>query len=107
MSDATSETEADQGNQTTSSIKSFLSGGCGGVAAVVVGKSPIHVVSLIAGPTHSNAMRACELSIILQITGHPFDLTKVRLQTAPQGTYSGALDVVKKTLARDGVKGCV
>jgi hypothetical protein len=39
--------------------------------------------------------------------GHPFDLTKVRLQTAPAGTYTGALDVVKKTLARDGVKGLV
>lgn len=38
-------------------------------------------------------------------TGHPFDLTKVRLQTAPAGTYTGALDVVKKTLARDGLKG--
>ncbi len=33
--------------------------------------------------------------------GHPFDLTKVRLQTAPQGTYTGAIDVVKQTLARD------
>lgn len=39
--------------------------------------------------------------------GHPFDLTKTRLQTAPTGTYTGALDVVRKTLARDGVKGCV
>lgn len=34
-------------------------------------------------------------------------LTKTRLQTAPTGTYTGALDVVRKTLARDGVKGCV
>ncbi|KAF8319187.1 mitochondrial carrier domain-containing protein [Cantharellus anzutake] len=59
--------------QTASSIKSFISGGCGGVAAVLV--------------------------------GHPFDLTKVRLQTAPQGTYTGAIDVVKQTLARDGLKG--
>jgi len=55
------------------SIKSFLSGGVGGVAAVLV--------------------------------GHPFDLTKTRLQTAPAGTYTGAVDVVKKTLARDGVRG--
>lgn len=39
------------------------------------------------------------------LVGHPFDLTKVRLQTAPPGTYTGALDVVKKTLARDGVTG--
>ncbi|KAJ3760700.1 mitochondrial carrier domain-containing protein, partial [Lentinula raphanica] len=39
------------------------------------------------------------------LVGHPFDLTKTRLQTAPTGTYTGAIDVVKKTLARDGVFG--
>ncbi|KIK70825.1 hypothetical protein GYMLUDRAFT_149538 [Collybiopsis luxurians FD-317 M1] len=39
------------------------------------------------------------------LVGHPFDLTKTRLQTAPSGVYTGALDVVKKTLARDGVSG--
>lgn len=41
------------------------------------------------------------------LVGHPFDLTKTRLQTAPPGTYTGGLDVVKQTLARDGVRGCV
>lgn len=40
-------------------------------------------------------------------TGHPFDLTKTRLQTAAPGAYKGAIDVVKQTLARDGVTGCV
>ncbi|KAK7059132.1 carnitine transporter [Paramarasmius palmivorus] len=39
------------------------------------------------------------------LVGHPFDLTKTRLQTAPPGTYTGAIDVVKKALARDGVTG--
>ncbi|KAG7099021.1 hypothetical protein E1B28_000904 [Marasmius oreades] len=39
------------------------------------------------------------------LVGHPFDLTKTRLQTAPTGTYTGALDVVKKALARDGITG--
>jgi len=38
-------------------------------------------------------------------SGHPFDLTKTRLQTAPPGAYTGALDVVRKTLARDGITG--
>jgi len=55
------------------SAKSFITGGVGGVCAVLV--------------------------------GHPFDLTKTRLQTAPPGTYSGAIDVVKKALARDGITG--
>jgi len=58
---------------TLDSVKAFIAGGAGGVAAVLV--------------------------------GHPFDLTKTRLQTAPSGTYTGAMDVVKKTLARDGVRG--
>ncbi|BEI85972.1 hypothetical protein CcaverHIS002_0602590 [Cutaneotrichosporon cavernicola] len=68
-----SEIEARVEKQTVNPIKSFLSGGFGGVCAVLV--------------------------------GHPFDLTKTRLQTAPPGTYTGAMDVVKKTLARDGLKG--
>ncbi|RPA81157.1 putative mitochondrial carnitine:acyl carnitine carrier [Ascobolus immersus RN42] len=37
------------------------------------------------------------------ITGHPFDLVKVRLQTAEKGLYTGAIDVVKKSVARDGL----
>jgi solute carrier family 25 (mitochondrial carnitine/acylcarnitine transporter), member 20/29 len=37
--------------------------------------------------------------------GHPFDLIKVRLQTAEKGVYTGAIDVAKKSLARDGFKG--
>ncbi|TFK30800.1 carnitine/acyl carnitine carrier [Coprinopsis marcescibilis] len=39
------------------------------------------------------------------LVGHPFDLTKTRLQTAPAGTYTGAVDVVKKAVAHDGLKG--
>ena len=39
------------------------------------------------------------------LVGHPFDLVKVRLQTAEKGAYAGAMDVVKKTLARDGFRG--
>lgn len=37
------------------------------------------------------------------ISGHPFDLVKVRLQTAEKGVYTGALDVVRKTAAREGM----
>ena len=56
-----------------SSIKSFISGGFGGICAVLV--------------------------------GHPFDLIKTRLQTAPPGTYSGSIDVTMKTIRADGVRG--
>ncbi|ORY26504.1 putative Carnitine/acyl carnitine carrier [Naematelia encephala] len=76
MSDDASELEALQrssAKQTIDPIKSFLSGGAGGIACVLV--------------------------------GHPFDLTKTRLQTASPGTYTGAVDVVRKTIAADGIKG--
>ena len=37
------------------------------------------------------------------VVGHPFDLVKVRLQTAEKGVYSGAIDVVRRTVAREGL----
>jgi solute carrier family 25 carnitine/acylcarnitine transporter 20/29 len=37
------------------------------------------------------------------VVGHPFDLVKVRLQTAESGVYKGAMDVVRKTIAREGL----
>lgn len=39
------------------------------------------------------------------IVGQPFDMVKVRLQTAPDGTYTGGMDVARKTFAKDGVLG--
>ncbi|KAI1100444.1 mitochondrial carrier [Jackrogersella minutella] len=59
-------------NAATSSIRSLVAGGFGGVCAVIV--------------------------------GHPFDLVKVRLQTADRGVYSSAVDVVRKSIARDGLR---
>ena len=38
------------------------------------------------------------------VVGHPFDLVKVRLQTAEKGVYSSAVDVVKKSIAKDGLR---
>ncbi|KAK1674186.1 mitochondrial carrier domain-containing protein [Colletotrichum godetiae] len=38
------------------------------------------------------------------VVGHPFDLVKVRLQTADKGVYSSAIDVVRKSVARDGLR---
>jgi solute carrier family 25 carnitine/acylcarnitine transporter 20/29 len=32
----------------------------------------------------------------------PPDVIKSRLQSAPRGTYTGSLDVLRKTLAHDG-----
>ncbi|KAK3379167.1 mitochondrial carrier domain-containing protein [Lasiosphaeria ovina] len=38
------------------------------------------------------------------VVGHPFDLVKVRMQTAEKGVYSSAVDVVRKSVARDGLR---
>ncbi|KXS10788.1 mitochondrial carrier [Gonapodya prolifera JEL478] len=54
-------------------LKSFISGGVGGICLVLV--------------------------------GHPFDLIKVRLQTAKPGEYSGTLDVIRKAIKADGLLG--
>lgn len=37
------------------------------------------------------------------VVGHPFDLVKVRLQTAERGVYTGAIDVVKQSIAKNGL----
>ena len=37
------------------------------------------------------------------VVGHPFDLVKVRMQTAEKGVYSGAMDVVRRTIAKEGM----
>ncbi|CAD6564385.1 MAG: carnitine transporter [Tremellales sp. Tagirdzhanova-0007] len=75
MSDDASEISASkaEAKSTTDPVKSFLSGGFGGISCVLV--------------------------------GHPFDLIKTRLQTAAPGTYTGAVDVVRKTVAADGIRG--
>ena len=38
------------------------------------------------------------------VVGHPFDLVKVRLQTAEKGVYSSAIDVVRRSVAKDGLR---
>ncbi|KAK9472240.1 mitochondrial carrier domain-containing protein [Dipodascopsis tothii] len=73
MTDAVEATDAVQSSVIAGQVKSFASGGVGGVCAVLV--------------------------------GHPFDLIKVRLQTAEAGVYSGAMDALRKTVAADGLLG--
>lgn len=38
------------------------------------------------------------------VVGHPFDLVKVRLQTAESGVYKSAVDCLKQSIARDGLR---
>lgn len=39
------------------------------------------------------------------LCGQPFDTVKVRLQSASEGTYSGAGDVIKKLISNEGLRG--
>lgn len=39
------------------------------------------------------------------LVGQPFDTVKVRLQSAPEGIYNGAGDVIKKLMAKEGLGG--
>lgn len=43
--------------------------------------------------------------VVVVFVGHPFDTTKTRLQTSPQGFYRGTIDCVKQTLKREGFRG--
>ncbi|KAK9454311.1 mitochondrial carrier domain-containing protein [Dipodascopsis uninucleata] len=43
--------------------------------------------------------------IVQVLVGQPFDTTKVRLQSAPLGTYNGAMDVVTQLLRNEGPSG--
>ena len=38
------------------------------------------------------------------LTGHPFDLVKVHMQTAEKGVYNGAMDVVRQIVKTSGPK---
>ncbi|KAI3405817.1 YMC2 [Candida oxycetoniae] len=39
------------------------------------------------------------------LVGQPFDTVKVRLQSAPEGTYTGAIDVIKRLIKNEGFAG--
>lgn len=64
------------------------------VKAVAAGSTLSQIKSFIAGGFGG---------VCAVIVGHPFDLVKVRLQTAERGLYKGAFDVVRKSVARDGL----
>ncbi len=63
-------------------------------AQIVAGKSWSGLRSLVAGGIGGS----CSV-----IVGHPFDLVKVRLQTVEKGVYKNAIDVVRKSIAKDGL----
>lgn len=65
--------------------------------------SPAAATSSLAAQARSFAAGGFG-GICAVLVGHPFDLVKVRLQTAEKGVYSSAIDVVRKTVAKDGLR---
>lgn len=43
--------------------------------------------------------------VAVVVSGHPFDTTKTRMQTAPPGYYNGTWDVLTKTVKEEGAGG--
>ncbi|KAF8528308.1 mitochondrial carrier [Gautieria morchelliformis] len=70
---------------------------------------PVESAASAAAKSTANSVKAFVAGgfggVSAVLVGHPFDLTKTRLQTAEAGAYTGALDVVRKAIARDGVTG--
>ncbi|KAI5951622.1 YMC2 [Candida jiufengensis] len=68
-------------------------------------------IELEEPPIESNAQVLKDLfagtmgGIAQVLVGQPFDCVKVRLQSAPEGTYSGAIDVIKQLLKNEGFAG--
>lgn len=48
---------------------------------------------------------SCFTPCIHPSSSQPFDLVKVRMQTAPDGFYKGTLDCFTKTVKTDGIRG--
>lgn len=71
-------------------------------------KTELKVEAQVAASGFSSQLRSFAAGgfggVCAVVVGHPFDLVKVRLQTADKGVYSSAIDVVRKSVARDGLK---
>lgn len=69
----------------------------------LIEEKAVQATSALASYTRSFAAGGVG-GVCAVIVGHPFDLVKVRLQTAEKGVYNGAMDVVRKTVAREGLR---
>lgn len=57
------------------------------------------------GNVAKDLMSGTVAGIARVVTGQPFDTTKVRLQSAPSGTYKGPADVVRQIYRHEGIGG--
>lgn len=80
----------------------------GHVPHIPENKAELKADAKVAASTASAQIRSLAAGgfggVCAVIVGHPFDLVKVRLQTSEKGVYSSAIDVVRKSIARDGLR---
>jgi solute carrier family 25 carnitine/acylcarnitine transporter 20/29 len=73
-------------------------------------KEEVKAAAVEAGNDFIHSMRAFAAGgvggVCAVLTGHPFDLVKVHMQTAEKGVYGGAMDVVRKIVKTSGPKVC-
>lgn len=56
-------------------------------------------------PSYAGFMAGVFSGITKLTVGHPFDIIKVRLQTAPAGKFTGPLDCLLQTVRKEGLRG--
>lgn len=66
---------------------------------------PQNGYSLKDFPSFVNYIAGVCGGVAVVLVGHPFDTTKTRMQTAPEGFYTSTLDCVKKTYHWEGARG--
>ncbi|KAJ2967927.1 hypothetical protein NUW54_g13366 [Trametes sanguinea] len=76
----------------SSTVKDLTAGTAGGIAQVRAASHCERVLLLTRGVTSAQQV----------LVGQPFDIVKVRMQTAPAGTYSGMLHCAGGILKNEG-----
>jgi solute carrier family 25 carnitine/acylcarnitine transporter 20/29 len=74
-------------------------------------KEEVKAAAVEAGSDLIHSLRAFAAGgvggVCAVLTGHPFDLVKVHMQTAEKGVYGGAMDVVRQIVKTSGPKVCL
>lgn len=67
--------------------------------------SPLHMDVSASKRAMIDYLAGVAGGVAVVLVGHPFDTTKTRMQTAPNGYYKGVFDCVRQTVKYEGTKG--
>ena len=80
--------------------------GYGSVSAAILSDQPIYLVPLVSCPHHPTGQQIA--GMISKVFEHPFDLTKVRLQSQvldQNARFKGPIDCLVRTWKDEGIRG--